>query len=110
MSGSEKIFINSIKSMPYKKFFKKTLPYYDRFLVDKNGDIIIIIDSWWSKDIWVKLYSSKDGSLIKQKKYIDKRYIFDTSQLVYSSKYGLYGFFQKRDSDETDIRIIKLDW
>jgi hypothetical protein len=105
----KKKLIKAYKSMPYKKFFKKTLPYYDWFLVDKNGNIIIIIN-YWSKDIWVKLYSSKDGSLIKQKKYIDKRYIFDTSQLVYSSKYGLYGFFQKRDSDETDIRIIKLDW
>jgi hypothetical protein len=111
MSASYKNkFINSIKSLPYEKFFDKYLPYYDDFLVDKNGNIIIIINSWWSKDIWVKLYSSKDGSLIKQKKYIDKRYKFDTKKLVYSPKYGLYGFFQKRNSEDVDIRIVKLNW
>lgn len=108
---SKKIF-NKVKSTSFSNLFGDYLPYYNKLLVDEEGNILLFkwTDCIGECPIIFQVYSPT-GKYICETQIDKGQYDFfidmDANNIAFM-KSGIFGLFQLKNSEDISLRIIKV--
>lgn len=102
-----------LKKFPFENLFGEHLPYFQKILVDSEGNILIFK---WTDCIGdcgeiFQVYSP-EGKYICETKIDEGVFDFEMSRfrnnIIFTDK-GIFGLFQLKDSEDVSLRLVKVN-